>query len=343
MRYPLRQKQRAIKLPHIVCSLAAALLVAACGATGLPLARVADIALPGNATRLDYQTLDAGRHLLFIAHLGDSQIVVVDTKTRRVVRTISGISSVHGVLAVPQLDTIYASATGANEVVAMDESSFQTEARIPGGVYPDGMAFDPDNGRLYVSDERGDTETVIDTSSNTRVATINLGGEVGNTQFDPVSHHVFVNVQTSGRLVEIDPRTNRILRRIPLPGCAGNHGLSIDPERRRAFVACEENATFVWLDLRNAKVVKSWSIGNAPDVLALDPVTHRLYAASESGVVSVFSDESSVSRVAQGFLAPGAHTVAVDPLTHLVYFPLERIAGTPVLRILAPMLRQTPP
>jgi YVTN family beta-propeller protein len=187
---------------------------------------------------------------------------------------------------------------------------------------------------LYVSDEHGDTDTVIDTRTQSRIATISLGGDVGNTQYDPASGHIFVNVQTTGNLIEIDPRSDRILNRIPLAGCEGNHGLLIDAPNRRAFIACEDNATFVWFDMRNGRVVKEWSIGSDPDVLALDPTMHLLYVSAESGVVSIFSDGESVSRIGQAYLAPSAHTVAVDPLTHLVYFPLENINGAPVLRVM---------
>lgn len=317
------------------------LLFVHCSATSvaadLPLIQVTDIALPGSATRLDYQTLDARRGLLFIAHLGNSQVIVVNTQTRQVVTTVANVSRVHGVLVVPQLNTVYASATGTNEVVAIDESTLRIKARMPGGVYPDGLAFDPDNQRLFVSDEHGDTETVIDTKTNARIATISLGGDVGNTQYDPVSHHIFVNVQSLGKLFEIDPSTDRVLRRFPLAGCEGAHGLLIDSARHRAFIACEDNATLVWLDMRNMRVIQEWKIGPNPDVLALDPITRRLYVAAESGVVSIFSDDAVVTRVAQGYLAPAAHTVALDPFTHLVYFPLERIDGAPYLRVMRPV------
>jgi len=35
---------------------------------------------------------------------------------------------------------------------------------------------------------------------------------------------------------------------------------------------------------------------------------------------------------------PHGHTVTVDPDTHLVYFPLEKLGGHPVLRIMEPVL-----
>src|SRR5258708_14436373 len=180
----------------------------------LPLKQVADVRRGGRPTRLDYASYDPERQLLFIAHLGDGEVIVFDARASRVVARIPDVASVHGVLAIPELSRLYASATGSNEIVAIDEATLKITARMPGGIYPDGMAYAPDAHKLYVSDETGETETVIDVRSNTRIATIPLGGEVSNTQYDPVSRHIFVNVQSQRQLVEIDPATDRIVSRI---------------------------------------------------------------------------------------------------------------------------------
>lgn len=298
---------------------------------------VADVPLGGRTTRLDYESLDTGRHLLFIAHLGDSAVVVFDTKGQRVVTRIAGVSNVHGVLAIPELGRVYASATGTNEVVAIDEGTLSVTARMPGGVYPDGMAYAPQVHKLYVSDEHGDTETVIDVRTNRRVATIPLGGDVGNTQYDPVTQHIFVNVQTRRQLVEIDPGSDRVLARIDLTGAEGNHGLLIDPQRRSAFIACEENHKLLVLDLETRKVTGSLDVGDDPDVLAYDSAIGYLYVAAESGVVSIFHiREKHIEKLADQILGPDAHVVAVDPETHQSYFPLKNVGGRTVLRIMRP-------
>src|SRR5512142_1100269 len=65
----------------------------------LGLRRLVDIPLAGGATRFDYQSIDPQRGLLFIAHLGDGQVIVFDVKQQRVVATIPGVAGVHGVLA----------------------------------------------------------------------------------------------------------------------------------------------------------------------------------------------------------------------------------------------------
>lgn len=315
----------------------------ACGSgpvqSPLPLTTIAEVTLSGSTSRWDYASLDAPAHLLFLAHLGDSVVTVLDTRSNRIVADIPDVGHVHGVLAVPELGRIYASATRSDEVVAIDEKTLQITARIPGGDYPDGMADVPAVQKLYVSDETGGTETVIDTHANRRIATIPLGGEAGNTQYDPLSGHIFVNVQSRRQLVEINPATDQVLARDELPGARGNHGLLIEPALRRAFIACEDNDRLLVFDLRTRRVLDAFDVGHEPDVLAYDPALGLLYVASESGVVSLFrSEDGSVRKLGEGLLAPNAHVVAVDPATHYAYFPIRNLSGRPVLLVTRPQL-----
>ncbi|MGE5625249.1 MAG: YncE family protein [Bacillota bacterium] len=309
---------------------------AAQAAAPLPLVQVKDVPLTGGTTRLDYASPDPRNGLLFLAHLGDSTVTVFDTGSDKVVKDIADVGHVHGVLVVPELDRVYASATRTDEVVVIDEKTLKITARIPGGVYPDGMAYVPAVHKLYVSDETGATETVIDTATQARVATLKLGGEAGNCQYDPVTGHVFVDVQTTGELVEIDPALDRIVARDKL-GVRGNHGLLIDAPRRRAFIASEDEDKLLVFDLKTRKVLATFDVGGEPDVLAFDAGLQRLYVAGEKGVVSVFdTGHGAVTKLGEGFVGDDAHVVAVDPRNHRVYFPLKDVSSRPVLRIMAP-------
>jgi YVTN family beta-propeller protein len=323
---------------NLIQTIALFCALATAEAEALPLSPVVDVPLGGHTTRLDYASQDLGRNLLFVAHLGDGAVIVFDTKAQRLVTRIPNISKVHGVLAIPELGRLYASATGTNEVVAIDEKTLQIVGRTPGGVYPDGMAYAPAVHKLYVSDEHGDTDTVIDVNTNTRIATIALGGEVGNTQYDPVSKHIFSNVQTLGQLAEIDPTTDQVVARINLPGAQGNHGLLIEPQQQQAFVACEGNDKLLVLDMRSKTISATFEDVRDPDVLSYDPGLQLLYVAGESGVISMFKVEpGKVSKLASGFLGANAHVVSVDPVTHLAYFPLMNLEGRTMLRIMRPV------
>jgi DNA-binding beta-propeller fold protein YncE len=292
------------------------------GAASLPLKTVATVPLPGGNSRLDYASVDSGRRRLYMAHLGGSLVIVFDTQRRRVVKTIAA-PGAHGVLAVPSLGRVYASATNERRLLTIDERTNKVIASAPAGEYPDGIAYDPTDRRVYVSDESGGAEYVF-TAGGRSLTSIPLSGEAGNVQYDPVSGRVLVDVQTRNDVAVISTRTNRVIRRVALPGCNHDHGLLVDAPRRLAFVACDGNARLLTLDLRSMKVTGNAGIGGSPDVLAFDTSLRRLYVSAESGVVSVFDERGhSLKKLAQDFLAPEAHVVAVDSTTHLVYFPLQ--------------------
>lgn len=303
---------------------------------GLPLRSVARVPLPGPSVRFDYTSFDSSTKQLWIAHMDAGQLLAFDVVHRRIVKTISA-PGVHGVIAVPQLGRVYASATNDRQVLTIDARSGRILARAPAGQYPDGLAYDPVERRVFASDESGGVETVISASGH-RVATIHLGGEAGNVQYDAGSGHVLADVQTRNEIAVIDPRTNKVVRSVHLSGCDHAHGLLVDSVHRLAFVACDGDAHLLTLDLRKMTVTGAFQVGSSPDVLAYDSSLRRLYVSAESGVVAVFGETAhSAKPLGQAFLAIEAHTVAVDPATHLVYFPLERgAAGSPQLLIMRP-------
>ncbi|HEX4678971.1 MAG TPA: hypothetical protein VH210_07180 [Gaiellaceae bacterium] len=286
--------------------------------------------------RFDYTSLDARSNKLYIAHMNASQLLVFDVRARKVIKTLR-LPGVHGVIAVPQLGRVFASATDAHQVWTIDAKTESVIATAPAGSYPDGLAYDPVERHVFISDEAGGVETVLNAQGK-RIATIDLGGSAGNVQYDAGSGHVLVDVQSRGDVAVIDPKRNRIIQRVGMPGCDNDHGLLVDSLHRLAFVACDGNASLLTLDLRSMTVTGHATVGASPDVLAFDPGLRRLYVSAESGVVAVFGESGQgLRKLGQAFLANEAHTVAVDPRTHLVYFPLERgSTGSAQLLIMRP-------
>ena len=300
-------------------------------------AKPANKALGNQTPRMDYESIDPIRRMLYVAYLGANEVIAFNLDTNKVVAHISGLPGVHGVLAISDLSRLYASATASDQVVSIDERSLAITARTAGGDYPDGIAYDRDDHRIFVSDEHGGTDTVVDVRSNKTVDTIDVGGETGNTQYDPVSRRIYSDVQSRSDIVVIDPKTDKVVARHALPGCVHDHGLQLDVPRRLAFVACDGNARLLLVDLTNWSVLSTNEVGEDPDVIAFDPGLRRLYIAAESGVVAVFEEnDRSLRSLGKAFLAEGAHTVAVDPKSHRVYFALQTIAGRAVIRVLAP-------
>lgn len=303
----------------------------------LPLTLVQDVPLPGGSTRLDYQVIDPAAKRLYITHLGDGTVHVLDLAGPSVVATIDGVSSVHGIALAPDRRRVLASASGTDEAVIIDAGTLAIAGRVPTGHTPDGIAYDPAHGKAYVSNEHDHVETVIDVATGTSAGSIDIGGEAGNTVFDPVSGNIMINVQSTSQLITIDTATNQVTGRISVTGCDSNHGLYIDGADRLGFVACEGNAKLLVVDLDSQQTTARFDVGQGPDVLAYDTGQHRLYVASESGIVSVLDVQGkAVHELANARLADGAHTVTVDQATHRVYFPLENVDGKPVLRVMEP-------
>lgn len=330
----------------MLLSVAVLLVLGACRATRssahVPGYRtVADIPLPGDTSRWDYQVYDPASRRLYLAHLGESQIVVFDTARQKVVGVVKDIAGVHGLALAPDLGRLFASATDDNRVVAIDLGTLRVVGSAPTGDYPDGIAYVPGAAVVFVSNERGSGDTVVDARTSLRLGRVQLGGDIGNSQYDPASKLVYVAVGSTNDLVGIDSVSRTVVARYHLDGCLGAHGVQIDESasqvdpvgRRRVFVACEGNARLVVFDLVAGRATQQFDVGEGPDVLAEDPVDHRLYVAAESGDLAVFDTAGgAIVQVGRGRGGPGAHTVAVDTTTHLVYLALADIDGRPVLR-----------
>jgi DNA-binding beta-propeller fold protein YncE len=296
---------------------------------------IARIPLPGGNSRFDYASLDARRGLLFVAHLGASQVAELNIRTGRVVRIIPGLPQVHGVLVVPALHRIYATATGANLVARINEDTGRVLGTTATGAYPDGLAYDPVNHTIWTTNESGGSETVIDAATGALRGTVPLGGEVGNVAYDPASGHMLVNVQSRNQLAVIDPATLAVIRRVPLPGCEDGHGLVLDSSARLAFVACDINSALLTVDMNTWQVTGTAIVGVEPDVLAFDGRAGRLYVAAESGWVTVLQRHGLRLRVVySNYLASDAHVVTVDPATGRSYYPvLSASGGHPALLV----------
>ncbi|WP_328828849.1 YncE family protein [Streptomyces sp. NBC_00252] len=330
----------ALPRPRVVLALAVILFLVAAGVVGavlrtrtpeqpgraLPLERMGQLALPGDNSRFDYAGLDPGRGLLFIAHLGVSEVIEVDVHANRVVRTISGLPDVHGVLVVPALHRVYVTATGADEMVTLDEDTGAVLHRTPTGAHPDGLAYDPVRGTVWTTNESGGSETVIDAATGTVRGTVDLGGDGGNVAYDPVaSGQILADVQSRDELAVVGPVTLAVTHRIPLPGCDHDHGLALAPDDRLAFVACDGNARLLTVDLNTRRIIGTDAVGTDPDVLAYDSAAHRLYVSAESGWLTVLDNRDRHLTVSgRAHLVDGAHVVAVNSTTHRSYYPVPQ-------------------
>jgi YVTN family beta-propeller protein len=311
-------------------------LTRAAQSTGPTLKKIAEFDLPGpGGKRFDYLTIDPDDHYLISAHLAADQTYVIDVRTNKVVATVTDTPGAEGVEYVPELKKFYTSNAHDNTIGVVELKQMKVVKKLKTEGKPDGSAYAAPFHKLYVSDERGKAEAVVDVTKDEIVKTLHFDSETGMPQYDPVARKVYVNLQDQNIFAVIDPATDNVVGRYPVGKCTGNHGMALDPEHHRAFLACEGNELMTVFDLDKNVPIAFLPLAGGPDVIKFDPGLRRIYVACYSGAISVFHEEDADHyRKLEDFRVQHAvHTVAVDSQTHRLYTPEQEEDGKPVARM----------
>jgi DNA-binding beta-propeller fold protein YncE len=298
------------------------------------LKRVATIDLPGPmGQRFDYLTIDYEDHYVLSAHLGPGILYVIDTRTNRLVKAISGVPEITGLEYVPGLKKVYTSDRGENKVGVVDLQQMQITRKISLRDKPNGSTYAEPFGKMYVS-TYGTEEAIIDVKKDVLSKSLEFPG-TGMPQYDSTGKKVYVNLH-NGELAEIDPASDTVTGRYKIANCERNHGLALDPIGRRAFVLCTGNRNFAVFDLDGHRSVTSIPLPAGCDVVKFDSGLKRIYVACSSGKVSVIQeDDPNHFRKLEDFpVELNVHSLAVDAETHRVYAPEEEEGGRPVSRMI---------
>ena len=307
-----------------------------CSALGQTLKQITKFDLPGpEGKRFDYLTIDADDRYLISAHLAADQTYVIDLATNKVVATIADTPGAEGVEYVPELKKFYTSNAHDNTIGVVDLKQMKVIKKLKTEAKPDGSAYAAPFHKLYVSDERGKAEAIVDVNKDEIVKTLRFDSETGMPQYDPVARKVYVNLQDQDIFAVIEPATDTVVGQYPVGKCKGNHGMALDPEHHRAFLACEGNELMTVFDLDKRVAIAFLPLPGGPDVIKFDPGLGRIYVACYSGAIAVFhQDDADHYRKLEDFRVQHAvHTVAVDLKTHRLYTPEQEEDGKPVARM----------
>lgn len=300
------------------------------------LKKVKDYDLSGPpGKRFDYLTIDTDDDYLISAHLAANQTYVIDLHTDKVLATVTDTPGAEGVEYVPEFKKFYTSNAGDNTIGVVDMKQMKVVKKLKTESKPDGSTYAAPYHKLYVSDERGKAEAIVDVTKDEIIKTLHFDSETGMPQYDPVARKVYVNLQDTNIFAVIDPSTDEVIGRYSVGRCKGNHGMTLDPEHHRAFLACEGNELMTVFDLDKNQPIAFLPMAGGPDVIKFDPGLKRIYVACSSGAISVFQmDDPDHYRKLEDFpVQKKVHSLAVDLQTHRVYAPEQEADGKPVARM----------
>jgi DNA-binding beta-propeller fold protein YncE len=267
----------------------------------------------------DYLTVDAPAHRLYVSHA--THVVVIDTRTNKVVGDIPDTPGVHGLAVAADLGKGFTTNGRENKASIIDLKTLKLVQKVDTGENPDAVVYDPTRHEVYTMNGRGKSATVIDAQSGKVVATIPLEGKPESGQVDAKAGKVYVNIEDMNAIQVIDTATHTVSATWPAAPCEAATGMAFDAAAHRLFLGCD-NKLMVMVDSTSGKVVYSVPIGAGVDSTWFDPATKLAFTSNgEAGTVTIAHEDSPTTlKVVQTLkTAPGARTMALDPVTHTIY------------------------
>jgi YVTN family beta-propeller protein len=135
------------------------------------------------------------------------------------------------------------------------------------GQRPEGFDVSPDGKALWVSNARDSTVSIIDLATLQVSATFPINAKIASRlRFTPDGKRVLISSLGTPNLLVMDAATRQQLKLIPVGH--GSGGIVVQPDGRRAYVACSPDDSVAVVDLQSMEVVGRISDIGEPDGLA---------------------------------------------------------------------------
>ncbi len=259
--------------------------------------------------------LQTGR--VFVAHTAMGTVEVIDGERGLHRAAILGCPEASGVLCAQKVGLVFAASRGAGKILVIEAASGNVVEEVAVGPKPNGLAWDTRRRRLLIADVRDFRARLADPYTGRVVTETELPGRPRWCVYDSRTDRFLVNIRKPACIAVLTADTvlSQVRWRLSL---AGPHGLDVDPEHGRAFVACDGGTIFA-LDLETGRELAGVAIAGEPDAIWHNPNRSRLYVAiGQPGVIDVV-DTRAMAVAQEVPTETGAHTTAFDRLRQLLY------------------------
>jgi len=270
---------------------------------------------------------------VFVANTAAGTVEVIDGERLRHLATIHGCPEASGVLCAQAETLIFAAARGAGKLLVIDPTTNAVLRTVPVGQKPNGLAWDSRRRYLLVADVQENRARLVDPQAGEVRASVELPGRPRWAVYHQTRDHFLVNIREPACVAVLSADPFALVEQLPV-WSSGPHGLDLDQEGRRAFVACD-GGTVVTLDLALGREQARVPIAGPPDAIWHNHQLGRLYVAiahlgildDAPGVINVVNTRSM--RVEEQIPTEvGAHTTAYDARRQRLYvfLPSCRVA-----------------
>lgn len=278
---------------------------------------VGSVNLPRHSSGgFDHGDVHVSTGRVFVAHTANNAVEVIDGERLTHLATISGCEEASGVLCAQDEGLVTAAARGTGKVLLIDAMTEKVASEIYAGSKPNGLAWDTRRKHLLVADVGDNSARILDPTSTQVLSTISLPGRPRWSVYDARLDRFLVDIREPSGVFTISADSMQE-RFIPV-SVAGAHGLDIEKEAGRTFVACDGKAVVV-LDIDTGKETAIVPITGEPDAIWYNPRRSRLYCSiGRPGAIDVIDTLEFVvdERIKT---EEGAHTTAFDQARQRLY------------------------
>lgn len=270
---------------------------------------------------------------VFIANTAAGTVEVVDGARLCHKATIADCPEASGVLCAQDEALIFAAARGAGKLLVIDPATHAVLQTVAVGQKPNGLAWDRRRHHLLVADVQENRARLVDLQAGEVMAEVELPGRPRWAVYHQASNRFLVNIREPACIAVLSADPFALAEQLSV-WSPGPHGLDLDQEGRRAFVACDAS-TVVTLDLATGREQARIPLAGPPDAIWHNHWLGRLYVAIAhlggldwaAGVINVVNTHNMTVEE-QIPTEPGAHTAAYDVLRQRLYvfLPSCRVA-----------------
>jgi DNA-binding beta-propeller fold protein YncE len=247
---------------------------------------VQTIVLKGKAGKLDHLTLDPKRDRLFLANTVNGTLDVVDLKSGKLLKQVSGQSGIQGVAYAPELDRVFVGLGTGGYCNAFDGENFKLLKTVKFADDADNVRFDPATKQVFVAHAEK-LLGVVDADSYAVKADIPLPGGGEGFIMESARPRLYMSIPSPSVLLVIDTQQRSILATYPIKMAGGGHPVALDEANKRVFIGCRTEPMVVVVDTETGKEITSVPIPKDVDDLFFDAKRKRLYASCGEGSVAV--------------------------------------------------------
>jgi YVTN family beta-propeller protein len=223
--------------------------------------------------------LDSQGRTLFVVDAIGNVVLVVDTASATVRKTLTNINSAEGIQLSPDGKWVTACAETQNQAVFIDVARLAEAFRVRiQGNNPEHCVWSADGKWLLTSNENSHSVDVIDVAARKSVREIKTAGAPRGMGFLPDGSAVYVADETSGNVDVIATSSWSIIKSIPIG--VRPAGLIVRQDGKRVYASAGGSGTVSVIDPHTNAIIATVKVGERPWNMALTRDGAKLYVAN---------------------------------------------------------------